>query len=56
MPLMLKTIRAMNANSKKSVMDFNGQAMPKSQQKTVKGGSDGQNSNASIIIDDLMDN
>ncbi len=46
----------MNANSKKSVKDFKGQVMPKSQQKTVKGGNDDQSqSDDFVIIDDVLD-
>ena len=43
-------------NPKKSLADFKGQAMPKKQQKTVKGGNDNQNQSSEIIIiDDILD-
>jgi hypothetical protein len=46
----------MNVKSKKSIKDFKGQAMPKAQQQTVKGGNGIVNSTADfIIMDDIMD-
>ncbi|MEO1263838.1 MAG: hypothetical protein AAFZ15_33845 [Bacteroidota bacterium] len=46
----------MNTSSKKSVMDFKGQAMPKSQQIAVKGGNVNQGEPSGIIIiDDILD-
>jgi hypothetical protein len=46
----------MNVSSKKSVMDFKGQVVPTSQQKTVKGGTANQNQSSDfIIMDDILD-
>lgn len=46
----------MNANSKKSLVDFKGQAMPKSQQTSVKGGNTSQAQASDwIIMDDILD-